>query len=279
MTREKMLERIRYLYNGYTWDGETSVYNPFLTLNFFKKREFGNYWYSTGTPSFLIDIIRRHNKTDVVLQPITIGEDIHEGYDPLEMNDEVPLLFQTGYLTIKHKELIDGFFRYTLDMPNMEVKNAFLKSLLTVYGKYHNLKAVNDLRGTMEQQINNLDEAGLNRSLGIMVATVPYELHRTDEAYYHTMMLLWMRLLGFQIQGEVPNDRGRVDAVWEQSNVTVIAEVKYHAKKRVKTLINEAMKQIHDRQYYNKYQGKIILLGVAFSGKDVGCRIEELQGT
>ncbi|MDR2762100.1 MAG: PD-(D/E)XK nuclease domain-containing protein, partial [Planctomycetaceae bacterium] len=63
----------------------------------------------------------------------------------------------------------------------------------------------------------------------------------------------------------------------EQSGVTVIAEIKYHAKKKINTLLKEAMKQIHERRYYNKYSGKIILLGIAFAGKNVGCKMEEIQ--
>jgi hypothetical protein len=109
-----------------------------------------------------------------------------------------------------------------------------------------------------------------------MIATVPYELHRTDEAYYHTMMLIWLRLLGFKIQGETPNNRGRSDIVLEHPDLTVIAEIKYHAKRKINTLLNEAMKQIHEKRYYNKYLGRVILLAVAFSGKNVACKIEEL---
>jgi hypothetical protein len=131
----------------------------------------------------------------------------------------------------------------------------------------------------MERQITDCDEEGFARSLEIMIATVPYEIHCPCEAYYHSMMLLWMRLIGFRIQGEVLNNIGRVDAVWEQPGVTVIAEVKYHAQKKIDVLLSEAMTQIHDRRYYNKYLGKIILLGVAFSGRDTGCRMEELKIT
>jgi hypothetical protein len=90
-------------------------------------------------------------------------------------------------------------------------------------------------------------------------------------------MLLWMRLLGFKIHGEDHNNIGRSDAVWEQPDVTVVAEIKYHAETKIDTLLNEAMKQIHDKRYYNKYLGKVILLGIAFSGKQTGCRIEELK--
>jgi hypothetical protein len=275
MTREKVLERIRYWYNGYTWDGETAIYNPFSTLNFFDVQKFAFHWFRTGTPTFLIDIIRRRNSTGNILEPFVVGDSVFDGYDPLDIG-EVPLLFQTGYLTIKQIELIEDRSRYTLGVPNSEVNEGFLMHLLKAYGKYP-VEQFDEIRTIMARQISACDEAGFARSLEVMTATVPYEIHRTDEAYYHTMMLLWMRLLGFKISGEVSNDRGRVDAVWEQPGLTVVAEIKYHAEKKIDLLLNEAMDQIHDRRYYNQYLGKIILLGVAFSGKDAGCKMETIE--
>jgi hypothetical protein len=110
----------------------------------------------------------------------------------------------------------------------------------------------------------------------MMIATVPGGLHIPQESYYHSLMLIWMRLLGFNIHGEAPNNIGRADAVWEQPGLTVVAEIKYHAKRKTGALLRDAMKQIHERRYYNRYPGKIILLGIAFSGKGIGCRMEEL---
>ncbi|MDR2643302.1 MAG: AAA family ATPase [Planctomycetaceae bacterium] len=216
MTREYLLEQIRYWYNGYTWDGKTAIYNPFSTLNFFKVQEFGGYWFRTGTPTFLIDIIQRRNSVNEILTPIVAEENIFDEYDPTNLN-EVPLLFQTGYLTIKEKELTpDGCAQYTLGVPNSEVNNALLKCLLRSYGKYPNDLYIDKLRRTMQHQITNFDEDGFARSLGAMVATVPYDLHIPQEAYYHSLMLIWMRLLGFKIHAEEHNDLGRSDLVWEQ---------------------------------------------------------------
>jgi hypothetical protein len=149
--------------------------------------------------------------------------------------------------------------------------------LLKVYGKYPSLKWVDDLRLTMAQQITEINEAGLTHSLEAMIATVPYEIHNADEAYYHSMMLIWMRLLGFKIHGETHNNLGSADAVWEQPGLTVVAELKYHAETKTDALLKKALAQIHERRYYNRYLGKVILLGIAFSGKDVGCRMEILK--
>jgi hypothetical protein len=275
MTREYLLEQIRYWYNGYTWDGKTAIYNPFSTLKFFKVQRFADYWFATGTPTFLIEMIQRRNRTGIILEPLVVGEKIFDGYDPANIS-EVSLLFQTGYLTIKQMELIDGRAQYTLGSPNSEVNESFLTCLLQVYGKYPD-EQIDELRRTMQQQIIDCDGSGFAHSLEAMIATVPYELHIPCEHYYHSLMLIWMRLLGFEIHGENHNHLGSSDAVWEQPNLTVVAEIKYHATKKINTLLNEAMKQIRNQRYYNKYLGKVILLGVAFSGKQTGCRMEELE--
>jgi hypothetical protein len=149
MTKEELLNEIRYWYDGYTWDGKTSIYNPFATLRFFSAQEFTNYWFATGTPTFLIDIIQRRNAANIVLEPFVVDSGTFGGYDPSEL-EEVPLLFQTGYLTIKRKERFNGIPRYTLDVPNSEVREAFSQSLLNVYGKYHGNR-IYDLRMAMEQ--------------------------------------------------------------------------------------------------------------------------------
>jgi hypothetical protein len=275
MTGAHLLDQIRHWYNGYTWDGETAIYNPFSTLRFFDLKRFGSYWFDTGTPTFLIDIIQRHNTVSMVLDPFVVDSSIFEGYEPTDL-DEVPLLFQTGYLTIKQIELTNGIPRYTLDIPNSEVKNAFLKSLLKAYGKYR-LNQIHDLHTTIEQQIINCDESGFARTLESMVANVPSSLHVARESYYHSIMLMWMRLIGFEVHGETSNNLGRSDIVWEQSDFVVVAEIKFHARKKIATLLKEAMTQIHEKRYYNKYTGKVLLLGIAFSGKNVGCCMEILK--
>jgi hypothetical protein len=86
-----------------------------------------------------------------------------------------------------------------------------------------------------------------------------------------------MRLIGFEIRGEEPNNLGRSDIVWEQSGMVVVAEIKYHAKTKIDTLLKAAMTQIHEKRYYNRYLGKVLLLCIAFSGKNIGCKMEVLN--
>jgi hypothetical protein len=111
-----------------------------------------------------------------------------------------------------------------------------------------------------------------------MLENIPYKLLIGNEKYYHSLFLSWMYTLGFKVDGEIMTGSGCIDAVWEQPDVIVVSELKYHAVKKMKTLLNDAMKQIHNRRYYEKYldRGKpILLMGLVFSEKDVGCRIEE----
>jgi hypothetical protein len=172
-------------------------------------------------------------------------------------------------------ELISGIPRYTLGVPNSEVNDALLTSLLLAYGKYRE-DHIDKLHVTIKQQINDCDEAGFALTLESMVATVPSNLHDKRESYYHSIMLMWMRLIGFEVHGEQPNNIGRSDIVWEQPNFAVVAEIKFSPKKKIDALLKEAIAQIHEKRYYNRYTGKVLLLGIAFSGKNVGCKMEVL---
>jgi hypothetical protein len=276
MTGACLLDKIRYWYNGYTWDGETAIYNPFLTLMFFSVREFGNYWFRTGTPTFLINMIQRRNRVSTVLEPFVVDDSIFNGYDPADI-DEAPLLFQTGYLTVKRKELIDGRPQYTLGVPNTEVGEALLLHLLNAYSKYP-LSNIQPLTDRMKRQIYDGDTSALEQHLRLLLAYIPYKLQIKNEAYYHSLFLLLMKMLGFDIRGEILTNTGRIDAVWRQPGLTVVAEIKYHARKKIDTLLEEAVTQIRNRQYYEAYlDGKVMLMAVAFTGKGVKCIIENIN--
>ncbi|GHV66272.1 ATPase AAA [Bacteroidia bacterium] len=280
MTREDLLAKIRKWYDGYSWDGKTSVYNPFSTLPFFKRQEFSNYWFETGTPTFLINRLKKHGLVKTILEPIVAVQTDFDSYDP-EALDDVPLLFQTGYLTVKNKEVTNGNPLYTLEVPNMEVKESLMEHLLSAYTNYP-LSTMSALGREMLQQILVCDEDGFTTNMRRMFAGVSYTLQPEDnmyedanEARYHIIFQMWMTMLGFNIQSEKITNRGRMDAVLLQDGVAIVVELKYHAKKKLKTLLKQAIAQIYDKRYYEQFlDRKIILLGIAFSGKEVGCRIE-----
>jgi hypothetical protein len=277
ISRERLLEKIKKWYNGYSWDGKTSVYNPFSTLLLFENGDFANYWFNTGTPTFLMKMLRDRNRIEPVLKPIETDTGVFGSYDPVNIG-EIPLLFQTGYLTVKGiRETEDEQKIYTLDIPNSEVRDSFTKYLLHAYSDYP-LAKIHELTTGMHRQIRTGDTSGFDQNFRMLIANIPNILHVPHEKYYHSLFLLLMKVLGFDIHGEIQTNIGRIDAVWRQRDITVIVEVKYHANKTLNRLINEAMKQICDRKYYEAYpDSKVMLMAVAFTGKEVKSEIKELQ--
>jgi hypothetical protein len=278
ITHKKLLSDIRRWYNGYSWDGQTSVYNPFSTLLFFNDKEFRNYWFNTGTPTFLIELLKKRSNVESFLQPVQTQSSVFSSYDP-EYLETIPLLFQTGYLTIKAIKRKRTGQTYRLEPPNFEVRKAFIDHLFKSYAEVP-MEDMVRLHDNMRRQIKTCDSEGLERSLKSMIARVPYQLHIGEEKYYHSLLLVWLNFLGFKVQSELSTNIGRIDAVWKLSNMTVIIEAKYNAEQSLDKLLDDASKQIHDRKYYEAYlteTNKIILLSVAFTGKEIGCRMETIE--
>jgi hypothetical protein len=139
------------------------------------------------------------------------------------------------------------------------------------------MQDMDKLRNTIVNRLRDCDEQGFADCLETLVATVPNELKMNCEAHYHALLLVWLRFLGFEVHAEVSTNFGRSDAVWKQQGLTVIAELKYHKTKDKETLLDEAMTQIHECRYYNQTLGRILLLGIAFSGTEIGCRMEVME--
>ncbi|MEO0043707.1 MAG: hypothetical protein RL329_3155, partial [Bacteroidota bacterium] len=126
ISRDKLLFQIKRWYNGYSWDGETSVYNPFGTITFLHKRAFGNYWFATGTPAFLLEQMKKQGQFKI--EKLKVNSDFFEKYD-LENIEINQLLFQTGYLTVQARDPLTD--EYWLDIPNQEVHNSLYQFLMT----------------------------------------------------------------------------------------------------------------------------------------------------
>jgi hypothetical protein len=265
-SREDAVKAVRHWYDGYSFDdGSTRVYNPCSTMNFFDDGSFKEYWFKTASPTFLLDILEKRNRTDDLLRPIVIDESLLDGYDPLLLN-EIPLFFQTGYLTVKDKvSNWETGTQYILGVPNFEVRKALMSKLLFIYGRYQESN-IETLRKRFVEAVEAYDEKALEVSLDTMIArSVPNELKMKTEAHYHSLLLVWLNFMGFDVHAEKSNNHGRADAVWKHKGLTVVAELKYSAEASCETLLDEAMTQIHERKYYNHCLGKVLLLGVAFS--------------
>jgi hypothetical protein len=277
MSRNELLEAIKFWYNGYSWDGETSVYNPFSTLLMFDNSKIDNYWFHSGTPTFLMDLLKSRNQIQPVLEPFQVSSSVFVSYDP-ENIAEIPLLFQTGYLTIKQQvKLSFTSIQYILGTPNEEVKVSFLEYLLNAYTEYP-LYQIRELAENMQKQLYNGDTSALEQNLRLLIANIPNILHIEKEAYYHSMFLLLMNVLGFDIHGEIQTNIGRIDVVWQQADLTVVGEVKYSAEGDIDKLLKKAMKQIYKRKYYEAFlDRKVMLMAVAFRGKEVKCELKNIK--
>jgi hypothetical protein len=200
LSKEELLSEIKYWYNGYSWDGKTSVYNPFSTLKLFDSKEFREYWYETGTPTFLIDEIKKKNDLEMFIEPQKVIDRTLIGSNS-DVIEAVALSFQTGYLTIKKKEIVEDEAEYTIDFPNYEVESAFLSSLLKGY-TFKNEEEVNEINKKIGKALKEIDEKKLEESLKELLANIPYDLHIKQEKYYHSLFLIISKMSGYESEGE-----------------------------------------------------------------------------
>ncbi|MDR1819299.1 MAG: AAA family ATPase [Methanobrevibacter sp.] len=157
---DEILTAIKEWYNGYSWDGKNFLYNPQSTLSLFSEMEFNNYWFKTGTPTFLLELLNGRSDLNKIFSGFRAGSEISDSFDP-ENIPLVPLMFQTGYLTIHRKKISDLRVNYILNIPNTEVKDSLTKYLLNISADYP-LNQVNDLRDRMRKNFLNRDSESLN---------------------------------------------------------------------------------------------------------------------
>ncbi|MDR1593174.1 MAG: ATP-binding protein, partial [Prevotellaceae bacterium] len=227
ITREELLDKIRYWYNGYSWDGKNSVYNPFSTLLLFTEKIFKDYWFASGTPTFLVNLIKDRNEIRLLTEPSQIQE---SGFDKFDIHtlDAQLLLFQTGYLTVKSitTDVFTQQRNFTLDIPNEEVRQAMMEHLVGSFANFPDSQT-GVVRSRMMHTLFDGDISKFEQSVKELFANIPYQLHLKSEAYYHSMLLLWLNMLGFKVEAEVSTDKGRIDAVWTWDERIVVAEVKF----------------------------------------------------
>lgn len=259
MSRPEMLALIAHWYNGYSWDGVNTVYVPFSTLVFLEQQIFANHWFSTATPSFLIKLLREKQIPPYALDEISADSKLLDSADVNNIN-VYSLLFQTGYLTVKSTWLGPTGQNYDLGYPNYEVAQAFQHQLLADYMG----KALEPMSTTilnqLQKSLRSQNIEGFINVLKSVFAGIPHTLFLTQEAYYHSLVYLLLKLLGFTIHAEPLTNLGRIDAVLDLPEAVYILEFKM-------STAQIALDQIRNKQYDQPYRnaGKpIILLGIAF---------------
>ena len=261
-------EKVKKWYNGYRWNvnGDT-VYNPFSILNFFNRNgEYVNFWYSTGTPTFLMKMCKEQKLFE--LSNITLSQTAMNAFD-VDNLKILPVLFQTGYLTIRSYNDLLGV--YHLDYPNSEVKSSFVEGLLEVYSDSQE-PISSALLHQLYLALTECDETALEKGINLAFANIPYDLWINDkERYYHTILHLLFTLLGVSITSEIHTKKGRADMIIELNNHVYCMEFKLDKS------AEEAINQINDRGYLDKYVGtekSIHKIGINFSSKDK--KVEEI---
>jgi Predicted AAA-ATPase/PD-(D/E)XK nuclease superfamily len=251
------LKEMKLWYNGYSWDAKTFVYNPFSVLNFFDKETYSNFWFSTGTPTFLIKLLRKrfqYQLEETEVSSLILDSFRLEEFDGLDINS---LLLQTGYLTIKK---ITPSGKFILDYPNKEVKQAFGQFLLSEYTHttVSNPYGPNILDALAQ---NNLTEA--ITIIHNLIKAIPDQNYIKDqEKFFHAIIHLIFTMVGSDPRSEMHTSIGRMDTVIITAHRIFLFEFKINETPK------EAIKCIKDRQYADslRHLNKPITgVGVVFS--------------
>ncbi len=264
LSLKSFMEAVRYRYNGFCFaaNGE-QVYNPFSVINLLYQRRFASYWFETGTPTFLIKLLYEGTSSLPQLKNLTVPEYAFKTYD-LENLEIVPLLFQTGYLTIQSATVKPGQDTiYTLSYPNYEVEEAFLAHILDSFS-YTDRKATYDYLTNIKQALREKNLEKIFDIISTFFANIPYKLQIKYERYYQTIFYTVFMLIGLEIETEIETNVGRIDVALVLPHHIFIFEFK------IDKSAQEALQQIKQNQYAQKYRLRdkpITLVGANFNSQ------------
>ena len=265
-TEEDMVQKLKNQYDGYHFsDSLTDVYNPFSLLNAFNKKSLRDYWFSSGTPTYLIRLLAHFREN--------INELTGRYYSPEEFIDykadverPLPMIYQSGYLTIKDYDM--EFNTFLLDFPNNEVKNGFLTAVASSY-----LKPSEDTGGWIRDVVRTLRTGDTDRLCSLFtsfLSSIPYTMRRKDdererERYFQYTFYLILRLISvYTVYVEKQQSHGRVDCVIETPQYVYIFEFKLDGT------ADEALRQIEEKGYAREYVSDtrtLYKIGASFSSE------------
>ena len=239
-TKDEAYETLRQRYDGYHFSPDTpGMYNPFSVLWTLSEQQYGSYWFSTGTPTYLVELMK-----EVDLNPSELS-----GYEAAtselesvqaRVDNPIAVLYQSGYLTIKSCDKLFGTYR--LDYPNEEVKEGFVNFLLPYYSYSKSAKHTT----IISQFVMSLEKGDADRFMQLMqslMADIPYELIRDLENHYQNVMYIITKLMGLYIQAEYRTSRGRIDLLIGTDKYVYIIELKLDGS------AEEALAQINAKDY------------------------------
>lgn len=260
LTVEETLARLKRNYDGYHFARDLKdVYNPYSLWQAFKWGEIKDFWFDTGTPSSLLNMLEKFGARVVEFDDGCLCE-AHEFDAPTEkMTTAMPFFYQSGYLTIKDYD--PDMDTYTLRYPNREVRGGMISALIPYYLEQNTIHAKNIVADVYRAiRRNDLNEA--LQVLKVYLASVPYAEHATSEGHYQTMLYVVFSLLGRYVQMEVRTAKGRIDMVLETKTDLYVMELKIDRPAR------EALEQIDRNGYllpYSREGLRLHKVGIAFS--------------
>jgi len=267
MTSEQVLTQLERTYDGYHFARKgPGVYNPFSLLASMTNKDFENYWFSTGTPTFLVNMLK-HFHADIT--KIDGSEALAVDFDqPTEnMQSILPLFYQSGYITIKSYDPITKFF--TLGYPNEEVKVGMMRILIPYYVHTGNVEASHAV-AQMYLALRKDDMDGCLKAMQEFLTTIPYQENTlkdapTTEGHFTAMLYVMFSLLNVYVFSQVRNAKGRLDILIETDTTIYVMELKLNGD------LDKAMKQIEEKDYTIPYQSdgrKVVKVAINFSTEE-----------
>ncbi|WP_300673776.1 ATP-binding protein [Desulfoluna sp.] len=263
------LKKIKQWYNGYNWLGE-HVYNPFDILLFISKGyKFRNYWFETGTPTFLIKLIESGKYFTPAIETIHASEELIGSFDIEEIAIET-LLFQAGYLTIDRETQVADDIIYILKYPNKEVKKSLTDYLLSQLSQNRVKKQA--IKSDLYDALCEMNLDALPLIFHSFFASIPHDWYRKNnlsgyEGYYASIFYCYFASLGLDVTPEDTTNHGRIDMTLKMDDAIFIFEFKVVELVKEE---NSALEQIKAKRYHEKYEtsGDVYLVGVEFSKED-----------
>ena len=239
VTYDKLCSELRERYDGYHFTHNSiGIYNPFSLLNAFKYKEFGSYWFETGTPTYLVELLKKHHYDLERMAHEETDAQVLNSIDS-ESTNPIPVIYQSGYLTIKGYD--EEFGIYRLGFPNREVEEGFIRFLLPYYASVNKVESPFEIQKFV-REIRSGDYDSFFRRLQSFFADTTYEVIRDQELHYENVLFIVFKLVGFYTKVEYHTSEGRIDLVLQTDKFIYIMEFKLNGT------AEEALQQITDEQ-------------------------------
>lgn len=261
LSYDKLCTKLKEYYDGYHFTHNSiGIYNPFSLLNAFKYKEFGSYWFETGTPTYLVKLLKKHHYDLERMAHEETDAQVLNSIDS-ESTNPIPVIYQSGYLTIKGYD--ERFGIYRLGFPNREVEEGFIRFLLPFYANVNKVESPFEVQKFV-REVEMGDYDSFFHRLQSFFADTTYEVIREQELHYENVLFIVFKLVGFYTKVEYHTNNGRVDLILQTDKFIYIMEFKLNGT------AEEALQQINNKRYALPFEAdgrKLFKIGINFSEK------------